>query len=131
MLIHVMKGLLNESVSIMGSYCFFSCLNTLSLFVWLQLRKLLSNLLCGSSSYWFSCISDDTGNRLRFQLELEFVQCLANPNYLNCEYLKINIRILRNEYSLMVFIITGDVKQGKRGLNKEKRMGLSQHKGSL
>ena len=21
----------------------------------------------------------------RFQLELEFVQCLANPNYLNCE----------------------------------------------
>uniref|UniRef100_A0A8C5S616 Mediator of RNA polymerase II transcription subunit 31 n=3 Tax=Elapidae TaxID=8602 RepID=A0A8C5S616_LATLA len=25
----------------------------------------------------------DTGNRLRFQLELEFVQCLANPNYLN------------------------------------------------
>ncbi|XP_071303762.1 mediator of RNA polymerase II transcription subunit 31 isoform X2 [Agelaius tricolor] len=27
--------------------------------------------------------ADDTGNRLRFQLELEFVQCLANPNYLN------------------------------------------------
>nr|XP_006130078.2 mediator of RNA polymerase II transcription subunit 31 [Pelodiscus sinensis] len=26
---------------------------------------------------------NDTGNRLRFQLELEFVQCLANPNYLN------------------------------------------------
>ncbi|XP_074701297.1 mediator of RNA polymerase II transcription subunit 31 isoform X2 [Strix aluco] len=30
----------------------------------------------------FPC-TDDTGNRLRFQLELEFVQCLANPNYLN------------------------------------------------
>ncbi|XP_068766621.1 mediator of RNA polymerase II transcription subunit 31 isoform X2 [Struthio camelus] len=28
-------------------------------------------------------IYNDTGNRLRFQLELEFVQCLANPNYLN------------------------------------------------
>uniref|UniRef100_A0A2K6SEE9 Mediator of RNA polymerase II transcription subunit 31 n=2 Tax=Saimiri boliviensis TaxID=27679 RepID=A0A2K6SEE9_SAIBB len=27
--------------------------------------------------------TDDSGNRLRFQLELEFVQCLANPNYLN------------------------------------------------
>nr|XP_002748359.3 mediator of RNA polymerase II transcription subunit 31 [Callithrix jacchus] len=27
--------------------------------------------------------TDDAGNRLRFQLELEFVQCLANPNYLN------------------------------------------------
>ncbi len=25
--------------------------------------------------------------RLRFQVELEFVQCLANPNYLHCEYL--------------------------------------------
>jgi len=23
--------------------------------------------------------------RLRFQVELEFVQCLANPNYLNCK----------------------------------------------
>ena len=23
--------------------------------------------------------TDDAGNRLRFQLELEFVQCLANP----------------------------------------------------
>ncbi|XP_005056911.1 PREDICTED: mediator of RNA polymerase II transcription subunit 31, partial [Ficedula albicollis] len=31
----------------------------------------------------FFLASDDTGNRLRFQLELEFVQCLANPNYLN------------------------------------------------
>lgn len=24
--------------------------------------------------------------RLRFQVELEFVQCLANPNYLNCKF---------------------------------------------
>ena len=23
-------------------------------------------------------------DRLRFQIELEFVQCLANPHYLNC-----------------------------------------------
>ncbi|KAM6110977.1 mediator of RNA polymerase II transcription subunit 31 isoform 1-T1 [Pterocles gutturalis] len=78
-----MKGLLNESAFIIGSYCFFSCLNMLSLFVWLKLKKLLSNLLCGSNSYCSSHVSDDTGNRLRFQLELEFVQCLANPNYLN------------------------------------------------
>ncbi|XP_062816578.1 mediator of RNA polymerase II transcription subunit 31 [Anolis carolinensis] len=27
--------------------------------------------------------TEDGGNRLRFQMELEFVQCLANPNYLN------------------------------------------------
>lgn len=79
----------------------------------------------------FLMLPDDTGNRLRFQLELEFVQCLANPNYLNCEYLKANIRILSNEYSLMVFIIIGNVKQGERELNKEKGTGLSQHKGSL
>lgn len=24
--------------------------------------------------------------RTRFQVELEFIQCLANPNYLHCEY---------------------------------------------
>lgn len=27
--------------------------------------------------------------RQRFQVELEFVQCLANPNYLHCTYLLI------------------------------------------
>uniref|UniRef100_A0A8C6QV37 Mediator of RNA polymerase II transcription subunit 31 n=1 Tax=Nannospalax galili TaxID=1026970 RepID=A0A8C6QV37_NANGA len=27
--------------------------------------------------------TDDAGNQLRFQLELEFVQCLTNPNHLN------------------------------------------------
>lgn len=27
----------------------------------------------------------DDQQRLRFQIELEFVQCLANPNYLNCK----------------------------------------------
>lgn len=26
----------------------------------------------------------DDQSKLRFQVELEFVQCLANPNYLNC-----------------------------------------------
>lgn len=24
--------------------------------------------------------------KMRFQVELEFVQCLANPNYLNCKF---------------------------------------------
>lgn len=56
-LIHVMKALLNESIFIMGRYCFFPCLNTFSLFVWLILRKLLSNLLCGSNSYCFSHVT--------------------------------------------------------------------------
>lgn len=27
----------------------------------------------------------EEANRLRFQVELEFVQCLANPNYIHCK----------------------------------------------
>lgn len=30
--------------------------------------------------------ADEEQQKVRFQVELEFVQCLANPNYLNCEY---------------------------------------------
>ena len=32
-------------------------------------------------------ITEAEGNpeKYRFQVELEFVQCLANPNYLNCK----------------------------------------------
>ncbi|XP_061219232.1 mediator of RNA polymerase II transcription subunit 31 [Neopsephotus bourkii] len=43
-------------------------------------RHLVPGGWCGSAG---AMDTDDTGNRLRFQLELEFVQCLANPNYLN------------------------------------------------
>lgn len=25
-------------------------------------------------------------NNIRFQIELEFIQCLASPSYLNCAY---------------------------------------------
>lgn len=27
----------------------------------------------------------ESEDKIRLQIELEFVQCLANPNYLNCE----------------------------------------------
>lgn len=27
-------------------------------------------------------------NRMRFQVELEFIQCLANPNYIHCKQIK-------------------------------------------
>jgi hypothetical protein len=30
-------------------------------------------------------IESEEQQRLRFQVELEFVQCLANPNYLHCK----------------------------------------------
>lgn len=32
--------------------------------------------------------------RLRFQIELEFVQCLGNPNYLNCKFLTSNLTLI-------------------------------------
>lgn len=35
--------------------------------------------------------------KLRFQVELEFVQCLANPNYLHCMYFW--------SYYIMTFLI--------------------------
>lgn len=40
--------------------------------------------------YFCACIvaiESDEQARLRFQVELEFVQCLANPNYLNCNFI--------------------------------------------
>jgi len=33
-------------------------------------------------------------NNLRFQLELEFVNCLANPKYLNCKAWKIKNELI-------------------------------------
>lgn len=38
-------------------------------------------------------------SRIRFQVELEFVQCLANPNYIHCElnFFTINNRGYRDE----------------------------------
>lgn len=35
---------------------------------------------------FFATGESEDGQRLRFQVELEFVQCLANPNYLLCKY---------------------------------------------
>lgn len=32
-------------------------------------------------------VETEDQQKLRFQVELEFVQCLANPSYLNCKFL--------------------------------------------
>lgn len=32
-----------------------------------------------------AAMESEDQNRLRFQIELEFVQCLANPNYIHCK----------------------------------------------
>ena len=34
----------------------------------------------------FPAPENEEQQRLRFQVELEFVQCLGNPNYLNCKF---------------------------------------------
>lgn len=34
--------------------------------------------------FFIAAIESEEQQRLRWQIELEFVQCLANPNYLNC-----------------------------------------------
>lgn len=54
-----------------------------------SVKKLLSVKVCLLIVYLFVYLGgseNDDQNRLRFQIELEFVQCLANPNYLNCKY---------------------------------------------
>ena len=37
------------------------------------------------SLYLAAAYPPEVGEKRRFQTELEFVQCLANPHYLNCE----------------------------------------------
>lgn len=37
-----------------------------------------------SWNYVSSMPETEDQQKLRFQIELEFVQCLGNPNYLNC-----------------------------------------------
>ena len=37
--------------------------------------------------YFTGVPETDDQQRMRFQVELEFVQCLANPNYLNCKFI--------------------------------------------
>lgn len=39
-----------------------------------------------------SLSESDEQQRLRFQIELEFIQCLANPNYLNCKYITLFLK---------------------------------------
>ena len=40
--------------------------------------------------------------KIRFQVELEFVQCLANPKYLNCKY-----RYISHQMGLQTFCFGG------------------------
>lgn len=39
--------------------------------------------------------------RLRFQIELEFVQCLGNPNYLNCK----RIRVISESIVILMVVL--------------------------
>uniref|UniRef100_A0A672JRL7 Mediator of RNA polymerase II transcription subunit 31 n=1 Tax=Sinocyclocheilus grahami TaxID=75366 RepID=A0A672JRL7_SINGR len=44
--------------------------------------------------------------RHRFQLELEFVQCLANPNYLNCKINKIECNKIIVLFAYLKYLVT-------------------------
>lgn len=62
---------------------------------WLQkVNNFVYSTLLKSFERWsFICLisfpampETEEQNRIRFQVELEFVQCLANPNYIHCKY---------------------------------------------
>jgi len=42
--------------------------------------------LCLKACNLVSAEAQEDPEKYRFQVELEFVQCLANPQYLNCTY---------------------------------------------
>lgn len=48
-------------------------------------------MLKNNTYLYFFYLETEEQARQRFQTELEFVQCLANPNYLNCEYFFLKI----------------------------------------
>lgn len=57
----------------------------------MALSKLSSSLLVRLFKHVLYLFSDieaqEDQEKYRFQVELEFVQCLANPQYLNCKFL--------------------------------------------
>jgi len=42
-------------------------------------------LKCYKRNFLVFVLETEDQQKIRFQIELEFVQCLANPNYLNCK----------------------------------------------
>lgn len=50
------------------------------------LPKLHTRLALPSGDSCLSLEAQEDPEKYRFQVELEFVQCLANPQYLNCKY---------------------------------------------
>lgn len=48
-----------------------------------NIEHFIYNLLKGWN-YLSGVPETEEQQKLRFQIELEFVQCLGNPNYLNC-----------------------------------------------
>ena len=53
----------------------------------------------------------DEQSRQRFQTEVEFVQCLANPNYLNCKLSKQHFSSVRVYWQLHVIPINNRIVQ--------------------
>lgn len=84
-------------------FIFFICLFSFSIHFKLKINVILIKLLMLFLILGPPPESDDQ-MRLRFQIELEFVQCLANPNYLNCMYSILTVKASKlNSWSEMIF----------------------------
>ena len=60
---------------------------------WCICRRHVS-LSTSLSLYLAAAYPSEVGEKRRFQTELEFVQCLANPHYLNCEFYSGLMRVM-------------------------------------
>lgn len=62
----------------------------------------------------------DEQQRIRFQVELEFVQCLANPNYLNRKLLcfACDLLLMKTDGLFCLFMLSPDLAQNGHFKNK-------------
>lgn len=65
-------------------------------------------------------VETEDQNRLRFQVELEFVQCLANPNYIHCKFQE-HIQILPLESNVCTYKISFISVLAQRGYFKDQK----------
>lgn len=61
-----------------------------------MVNPMFSNVLINFyTSTALQATESEDQQRLRLQVELEFVQCLANPNYLHCKIIQQNVKNIK------------------------------------
>lgn len=66
-------------------------------------RKSFPNESAVEPKMLFAAVENEKDQKARFETELEFVQCLANPNYLNCKWI-VSFLTIKNKIVAFVFI---------------------------